>query len=198
MNKRLIVLILILIALIAVLVVYVVTSGAEVKPKDSIEKSGLGINLPDVKDTKAEEKKYTFSEGDCLQGLKASTANLSGTQYAFGQVYLSEPEGYSLFSASPLTFSKGNSKISVQALKYSKITDLIKDTTSEYGFDAVTYLQIGDTYQFCSTKDNKKYLFYSYPFSGQYITIQYSANTSDFENDLFGYYVIKDSIKVYS
>jgi len=197
MNKRLIVLLAILIALIAVFVVYVVTSGAEVKPKESIQKSGLGINLPDVKDTKVEEKKYAFSEGDCLQGLKTSTASLSGIQYTIGQVYLSEPEGYSLLSVSPLTFSNGSSKISVQALKYSKIADLITDTTSEYGFDAVVYLQIGDTYQFCSTKDNKKYLFYSYPFGGQYITIQYTANTSEFEKDLYGYYVIKDSIKVY-
>ena len=197
MNKRLIILIIILIALIAVLVVYLVSSGAEVKPQDTNKNIGEGLKLPDIKDTKTEEKKYAFSEDDCLQGIKTSTANLSGTQYNLGNLYLSEPDGYSLTLANPLTFSKGNSKISIQALKYTKITDLIKDTASEFGFDAVTYLQIENTYQFCSIKNNKKYLFYSYPFDNQYITIQYTSNTSDFESDLYGYFIIKDSIKVY-
>jgi hypothetical protein len=199
MNKRLIFLLITLIALIIVLIFSIVSfTGDEVKNKDLNLSTKNNTLVKDV--VKAEEQtttQYKYIEGDCLSGLNTQVANLSDTKYAFGELYFSQPDGYELKSINPLIFNNGLSQVSVSILKYDNLEDLIKDIANENEFESLQYLKIGTTYQICSEKGSTKYLYYLLLLKNTVAVISYTANKTDFEKDLQGYILIKDSLSFY-
>lgn len=189
----------ILVALIAVLIFSIFSfSGEEVKNKDLNFGLTPALLVKDV--VKKEEQPattYKYLEGDCLLGLNKQGASFSDTKYNYGGIYFFQPLDYELESMNPLKLSKAESKVTVSILKYSSLEDLIKDIVSENKFESIEYLKIGGTYQFCSIKGSTKYLYYLFFVTDNAVSISYTANTTKFESDLYGYFVVKDSLSFY-